>query len=293
MNFSILQLPLNLRLLKRSPILGFSLPKQTTDWAFQQAQIFLCRHLLRPDEGGGAQAGEREQRQKSLLDVPEFIGRAAEIYRYKNFICDSGGSLCEVVDVDNPDDTVLKSLSENTLLLYIEGTPEHAQMLVERFRKNPKPMYYQPQFLNEKWAEYKTLHKILNDDDIDPDGFAVWGFEQLLHHRIPLYKKIADQHGYTIRMRDIPTINTEADFVSLLSRTIDQVWYIMPIRIPDELPARRILEQEGVSVMTEATANRQDIRPLRIALLNLMPRCWLRVKGRMPWPLLRILFWRI
>ena len=45
----------------------------------------------------------------------------------------------------------------------------------------------------------------------------------------------------------------------------------MPIRIPDTLPARRILEKEGVNVMTEATANRQDIRPLRIALLNLMP----------------------
>jgi homoserine O-succinyltransferase len=45
----------------------------------------------------------------------------------------------------------------------------------------------------------------------------------------------------------------------------------MPIRIPDELPARRILEKEGVMVMTEASANRQDIRPLRIGLLNLMP----------------------
>ena len=45
----------------------------------------------------------------------------------------------------------------------------------------------------------------------------------------------------------------------------------MPIRIPDTLPARRILEREGVNVMTEATANRQDIRPLRIGLLNLMP----------------------
>jgi homoserine O-succinyltransferase/O-acetyltransferase len=45
----------------------------------------------------------------------------------------------------------------------------------------------------------------------------------------------------------------------------------MPIRIPDELPARRILEKEGVNVMTEATADRQDIRPLRIGLLNLMP----------------------
>jgi homoserine O-succinyltransferase/O-acetyltransferase len=45
----------------------------------------------------------------------------------------------------------------------------------------------------------------------------------------------------------------------------------MPIRIPNKLPAKRILEKEGVSVMTEATANRQDIRPLRIGLLNLMP----------------------
>jgi homoserine O-succinyltransferase/O-acetyltransferase len=45
----------------------------------------------------------------------------------------------------------------------------------------------------------------------------------------------------------------------------------MPIRIPNELPARRILEQEGVSVMTEATAERQDIRALKIGLLNLMP----------------------
>ena len=45
----------------------------------------------------------------------------------------------------------------------------------------------------------------------------------------------------------------------------------MPIRIPNNLPARQILEHEGVSVMTEATANRQDIRPLRIGLLNLMP----------------------
>jgi homoserine O-succinyltransferase/O-acetyltransferase len=45
----------------------------------------------------------------------------------------------------------------------------------------------------------------------------------------------------------------------------------MPIRIPDALPARRILEQEGVMLITDATASRQDIRPLRIGLLNLMP----------------------
>jgi homoserine O-succinyltransferase len=45
----------------------------------------------------------------------------------------------------------------------------------------------------------------------------------------------------------------------------------MPIKIPNDLPARTVLEREGVMIMTEATAARQDIRPLRIALLNLMP----------------------
>jgi len=45
----------------------------------------------------------------------------------------------------------------------------------------------------------------------------------------------------------------------------------MPIKIPDQLPARDVLVQEGVSVMDEKTALRQDIRPLQIGLLNLMP----------------------
>jgi homoserine O-succinyltransferase len=45
----------------------------------------------------------------------------------------------------------------------------------------------------------------------------------------------------------------------------------MPIKIPAELPAHDVLSREGVMVMSEETALRQDIRPLQIALLNLMP----------------------
>jgi len=45
----------------------------------------------------------------------------------------------------------------------------------------------------------------------------------------------------------------------------------MPIRIPDTLPARETLLKEGVAVMRETDAIRQDIRPLQIGLLNLMP----------------------
>lgn len=45
----------------------------------------------------------------------------------------------------------------------------------------------------------------------------------------------------------------------------------MPIRIPDSLPATEVLENENIFVMTEYRALHQDIRPLRLVLLNLMP----------------------
>ena len=45
----------------------------------------------------------------------------------------------------------------------------------------------------------------------------------------------------------------------------------MPIKVPAALPAIDVLRAEGVSVLDEGSALRQDIRPLRIALLNLMP----------------------
>lgn len=45
----------------------------------------------------------------------------------------------------------------------------------------------------------------------------------------------------------------------------------IPINIPDNLPARTVLESENIFVMTKSRAARQDIRPLEILLLNLMP----------------------
>jgi hypothetical protein len=182
-----------------------------------------------PDKGGISfaeykrrQNQHREAEIAALLDVPAFIGKAHDIYQYENFVCDSGGSLCEVVNPSNPLDPVLTCLAENTLLLYVEGTPEHTRMLVERFRKAPKPMYYQPQFLDAKWTEYKAVNGITRDADVDPDGFAVWGFEQLLHHRIPLYEAIATNFGYKVRMRDVPSVQSEADFTALAAAAIDQ-----------------------------------------------------------------------
>jgi hypothetical protein len=182
-----------------------------------------------PDKGGlpfaeyrRRQAQHRHAEIAALLDVPEFIEKARNIYGYRDFVCDSGGSLCEVVSLADVGDPVLKTLAEHTLLLYIRGTPDLADMLVERFRENPKPMYYQPAFLEKKWSEYKALNAITSDDDVDPDGFAIWGFEQLVRHRIPLYESIARKHGYAVDMDAIPDVKDEEGFLELVSQAIDR-----------------------------------------------------------------------
>ena len=46
----------------------------------------------------------------------------------------------------------------------------------------------------------------------------------------------------------------------------------MPIKIPNQLPATETLSRENIFVMTETRAITQDIRPLQILLVNLMPK---------------------
>ena len=45
----------------------------------------------------------------------------------------------------------------------------------------------------------------------------------------------------------------------------------MPLKLPDKLPAIELLKEENIFVMDNSRATQQDIRPLRIAVLNLMP----------------------
>ena len=45
----------------------------------------------------------------------------------------------------------------------------------------------------------------------------------------------------------------------------------MPLRLPDRLPAIELLKSENIFVMNNSRATTQDIRPLRIVILNLMP----------------------
>src|SRR5690554_5786468 len=83
----------------------------------------------------------------AMLDTPHFIARAAELYGYASFVCDTSGSICEVVDPENPDDPVVSALSAHLLPVWIRGSEAHTAELIRRFDRAPKPMYYQPAFL--------------------------------------------------------------------------------------------------------------------------------------------------
>ncbi|RYE53744.1 MAG: ATPase, partial [Rhizobiaceae bacterium] len=156
----------------------------------------------------------------ALRDVPYFIDRAEALYGYDDFIADTGGSLIEVIDHTDANDPVVKALTQYTALLYIRGTEADADKLVSRFKQNPKPMYYQPPFLTKKWQEFKAINKVANDSDVDPDAFGAWGFEALLHDRLPRYQALADNFGYTVEATDLATVRDGADFIGLMGKAI-------------------------------------------------------------------------
>ena len=75
----------------------------------------------------------------ALCDTGHFVRRSREIYGYRNFLADTGGSICEVVEPANPDDPVMRHLSSVALPVLLRGSEADAEILAERFARNPKP----------------------------------------------------------------------------------------------------------------------------------------------------------
>jgi hypothetical protein len=190
----------------------------------------LSTYLGKPGnpEMGGISFDEYKRRQaqhrlaeiSAMQDTPYFIERAKEIYGYDHFIADTSGSFCEVVDPTDKNDPALKAVTEHSALLYIRGTKEDEQRLISNFVKAPKPMYYSPGMLDQAWATYKAEKHIANDNDVDPDDFAVWGFGALVRHRLPIYQAIADHHGYVVEARDYETIRDDKDFDAMMMMAV-------------------------------------------------------------------------
>ena len=166
------------------------------------------------------QKQHREAEILSVMDTNKFIEKSNNIYAYQNFVCDTSGSICEVVNPEDPNDPLLNHLSKNTLIILIKGDEKHKDQLIKRFKANPKPIYYNENFLNEKWSNFKKENNVDNKN-VDPDKFILYCFEDLLDHRIPIYDSIAKNWGITINADDISKVKYEKDFINLVSNHLN------------------------------------------------------------------------
>lgn len=175
---------------------------------------------------GGLPMAEYSKRQdqfrqaeiSALRDTAYFIERAEALYGYPHFICDTGGSICEWVDPEDPDDPLMTELSANCLPVWIKGTKAHTQALIARFDKAPKPMAYQPAFLTECWAGYLE-ETGAEPNAVDPDAFIRWTYARALAHRQPRYEAMA-RWGVTLEAEAVEGVGSEADFVDLVARAL-------------------------------------------------------------------------
>jgi hypothetical protein len=159
----------------------------------------------------------REAENRAMVDVAPFMAKAREIYSYQHFVNDTGGSVCEL---DSPE--AERVLAENTVVLYIRADQDMEQMLINRAESNPKPMYYNENFLRSKLDEYLAAQGLGSADDMDPKAFARWIFPELVKHRRPLYQALADKYGYTISAREAEQVASESDFLELVELAIDR-----------------------------------------------------------------------
>ncbi len=156
----------------------------------------------------------------ALHDTGHFMDRASTLYGYPHFICDTGGSICEWVDADDPNDPILTDLASKTLMVWIEGTEAHTKELIRRFDKEPKPMSYDPVFLVATWEAYLAEFNVA-PDKVDPDDFVRWAFAKALAHRQPRYKAMADRWGLTLPMERVSRVRDAAGFVDMIAEALE------------------------------------------------------------------------
>ena len=155
----------------------------------------------------------------AMLDTAHFINRAKALYGYDNFICDTSGSICEIVDAENPEDPILSALSDSVLMVWIEGSDDHTQELVRRFDRAPKPMCYNAEFLEAAWENYLSQSGS-TETDVDPDAFVRWTYARALAHRQPRYKAMADNWGITIQANDVAQVRSQDDMMNLIANAL-------------------------------------------------------------------------
>ncbi len=171
-----------------------------------------------PDKGGLALSEFKRRQHLHLLgemeamrDISSFIEKAKTIYGYDHFLNDASGSFCEI-----DDQSLIKSVADNSLMIYIKTSPEDEAFLIERAARNPKPLYYRESFLDAQLEDYYKESGLQFTAQVDPSEFVRWVFPRLFKARLPRYEAIAETYGYTISARDAFEVQNADEFLQLI-----------------------------------------------------------------------------
>ena len=136
-----------------------------------------------------------------------------------HIVCDTSGSICELVDPSDDKDKILTSLSKNFVIICLEAPDSMYQVLINRFLAKPKPMYYEENFLHSLWEDFKNQTSDV-DDKINPDEFIVYGFKALIKRRKEIFDTISKNWGISLNFGALRRIKSANDLIDAIQFAI-------------------------------------------------------------------------
>ena len=158
----------------------------------------------------------RDAEIKATLNASSLIEASPEL---SNFVCDTSGSICELVNPSDENDAILKSLSKNFLIICLEAPDYMYQVLIDRFLAKPKPMYYEENFLHFLWQSFKDDTSSICDE-INPDDFMIYGFKALIKRRKAIFDTISKNWGISLNFEQLRKVKCAADLIGAIECAI-------------------------------------------------------------------------
>ena len=104
-------------------------------------------------------------------------------------------------------------------MVWIKGSEAHTAELIHRFDRAPKPMAYQPAFLDAQWRAYLD-DRGCTETQVDPDDFIRYTYASALAHRQPRYEVMAKNWGITVTAEDVAKVRDANDFNDMIEAAL-------------------------------------------------------------------------
>jgi hypothetical protein len=155
----------------------------------------------------------RDAEIKATLNASSIVEHSPEL---SHLMCDTSGSICELVNPLDENDKILSSLSKNFLIICLEAPDTMYQVLIDRFLAKPKPMYYEENFLHSLWKSFKD-DTLTTCDEINPDDFMIYGFKALIKRRKAIFDTISKNWGISLNFEQLIKINSANDLIDAIN----------------------------------------------------------------------------